>query len=165
MLQHRRFWKKRKEKKRETLILYYPDLFYTWTNKHYRRVSSGGNECARSSRRGAGLTSSSLGGSEPDGPQGHAVVTQKRKLRTPVWARLRNIHISNPLMTLRTVRPTTRCTIFLRLFFFFPLPLPPPVHRFSRRPSLPCSLSCSLSNDRFAFVHLARYFFLENNSW
>ncbi|KAL6428409.1 hypothetical protein ACFW04_008589 [Cataglyphis niger] len=52
------------------------------------KVSSGGNECARSSRRGAGLTSSSLGGGlEPDGPQGHAVVTQKRKLRTPVWAR------------------------------------------------------------------------------
>ncbi|XP_011253566.1 calcium/calmodulin-dependent 3',5'-cyclic nucleotide phosphodiesterase 1 isoform X3 [Camponotus floridanus] len=52
------------------------------------KVSSGGNECARSSRRGAGLTSSSLrGGLEPDGPQGHAVVTQKRKLRTPVWAR------------------------------------------------------------------------------
>ncbi|XP_070154343.1 dual specificity calcium/calmodulin-dependent 3',5'-cyclic nucleotide phosphodiesterase 1 isoform X3 [Polyergus mexicanus] len=51
------------------------------------KVSSG-NECARSSRRGAGLTSSSLGGGlEPDGPQGHAVVTQKRKLRTPVWAR------------------------------------------------------------------------------
>ncbi|XP_011065242.1 PREDICTED: calcium/calmodulin-dependent 3',5'-cyclic nucleotide phosphodiesterase 1A isoform X2 [Acromyrmex echinatior] len=52
------------------------------------KVSSGGNECARSSRRGAGLTSSSLGGGlDPDGPQGHAVVTQKRKLRTPVWAR------------------------------------------------------------------------------
>lgn len=91
---------KREREKRETLILYYPDLFYTWTNKHYRRVSSGGNECARSSRRGAGLTSSSLGGGlEPDGPQGHAVVTQKRKLRTPVWARLRNIHISITLTT------------------------------------------------------------------
>ncbi|XP_029161376.1 calcium/calmodulin-dependent 3',5'-cyclic nucleotide phosphodiesterase 1-like isoform X3 [Nylanderia fulva] len=51
------------------------------------KVSSGGNECAQSPRRGAGLTSSSLGGGEPDGPQGHAVVTQKRKLRTPVWAR------------------------------------------------------------------------------
>ncbi|XP_014476914.1 PREDICTED: calcium/calmodulin-dependent 3',5'-cyclic nucleotide phosphodiesterase 1A-like isoform X2 [Dinoponera quadriceps] len=50
------------------------------------KVSSSGNECARSSRRGAGLTSSSLSG-DPDGPQGHAVVTQKRKLRTPVWAR------------------------------------------------------------------------------
>ncbi|XP_011647415.1 calcium/calmodulin-dependent 3',5'-cyclic nucleotide phosphodiesterase 1-like isoform X3 [Pogonomyrmex barbatus] len=52
------------------------------------KVSSGGNECARSSRRGAGLTSSSLGGGlDSDGPQGHAVITQKRKLRTPVWAR------------------------------------------------------------------------------
>ncbi|XP_020295315.1 calcium/calmodulin-dependent 3',5'-cyclic nucleotide phosphodiesterase 1-like isoform X2 [Pseudomyrmex gracilis] len=50
------------------------------------KVSSGGNECARSSRRGAGLTSSS-GGLDSDGPQSHAVVTQKRKLRTPVWAR------------------------------------------------------------------------------
>ncbi|XP_036145623.1 L-type lectin-domain containing receptor kinase S.7-like isoform X3 [Monomorium pharaonis] len=65
------------------------------------KVSSGENECARSSRRGAGLTSSSLGGGlDPDGPQSHAVVTQKRKLRTPVWARLRNIHISNPLYDL-----------------------------------------------------------------
>ncbi|XP_043675692.1 calcium/calmodulin-dependent 3',5'-cyclic nucleotide phosphodiesterase 1-like isoform X1 [Vespula pensylvanica] len=52
------------------------------------KVSSGGNECSRSSRRGAGLTSTSLGGSmDPDGQQSHAVVTQKRKLRTPVWER------------------------------------------------------------------------------
>ncbi|XP_066589707.1 dual specificity calcium/calmodulin-dependent 3',5'-cyclic nucleotide phosphodiesterase 1-like isoform X2 [Prorops nasuta] len=52
------------------------------------KVSSGGLECSRSSRRGAGLTSTSLGGTlDSDGPQSHAVVTQKRKLRTPVWAR------------------------------------------------------------------------------
>ncbi|XP_015183306.1 PREDICTED: calcium/calmodulin-dependent 3',5'-cyclic nucleotide phosphodiesterase 1A-like isoform X3 [Polistes dominula] len=52
------------------------------------KVSSGGNECSRSSRRGPVLTSTSLGGSmDPDGPQSHAVVTQKRKLRTPVWER------------------------------------------------------------------------------
>jgi len=109
--------KKRKEKKKKTVILYYPDLFYTWTNKHYRRVSSGGNECARSSRRGAGLTSSSLGGGlDPDGPQGHAVVTQKRKLRTPVWARLRNIHISDPRYDSTFVFPHV----------FLPPPLPPP---------------------------------------
>lgn len=112
--------KRKKKRERETLILYYPDLFYTWTNKHYRRVSSGGNECARSSRRGAGLTSSSLGGGlEPDGPQGHAVVTQKRKLRTPVWARLRNIHISNPLTTPAPFVPSHDVPrhLFLRLFF------------------------------------------------
>ncbi|XP_076288767.1 dual specificity calcium/calmodulin-dependent 3',5'-cyclic nucleotide phosphodiesterase 1-like isoform X3 [Lasioglossum baleicum] len=52
------------------------------------KVNSGGVECSRSSRRGAGLSSSSLGSTlDSDGPQGHAVVTQKRKLRTPVWAR------------------------------------------------------------------------------
>ncbi|OAD52782.1 Calcium/calmodulin-dependent 3',5'-cyclic nucleotide phosphodiesterase 1C, partial [Eufriesea mexicana] len=46
--------------------------------------------------KGAGLSSASLGsGLDSDGQQGHAVVTQKRKLRTPVWARLRNIHISD----------------------------------------------------------------------
>ena len=62
------------------------------TNEHYRRVSSG--ESIRSSRRGAGHSSTARGGSlDTDGPQGHAVATQKRKLRTPVWARLRNIHI------------------------------------------------------------------------
>jgi len=66
-------------------------------------VSSGGNECTRSSRRGAGLASSSLGGTlDSDGPQGHAVVTQKRKLRTPVWARLRNINISDPHLQIRS---------------------------------------------------------------
>lgn len=131
---HRCRKEKERKEKRETLILYYPDLFYTWTNKHYRRVSSGGNECARSSRRGAGLTSSSLGGGlEPDGPQGHAVVTQKRKLRTPVWARLRNIHISSPLTTPAPFVPPHDVPrhIFPRLFFplFFSLPrLPcPPI--------------------------------------
>ncbi|XP_031836503.1 dual specificity calcium/calmodulin-dependent 3',5'-cyclic nucleotide phosphodiesterase 1 isoform X2 [Nomia melanderi] len=52
------------------------------------KVNSGGVECSRSSRRGAGLSSASLGSAlDSDGPQGHAVVTQKRKLRTPVWAR------------------------------------------------------------------------------
>ncbi|XP_017886522.1 calcium/calmodulin-dependent 3',5'-cyclic nucleotide phosphodiesterase 1A-like isoform X2 [Ceratina calcarata] len=52
------------------------------------KVNSGGVECSRSSRRGADLSSSSLGsGLDTDGPQGHAVVTQKRKLRTPIWAR------------------------------------------------------------------------------
>ncbi|XP_076748565.1 dual specificity calcium/calmodulin-dependent 3',5'-cyclic nucleotide phosphodiesterase 1 isoform X1 [Xylocopa sonorina] len=52
------------------------------------KVNSGGVECSRSSRRGAGLSSASLGsGLDSDGPQGHAVVTQKRKLRTPIWAR------------------------------------------------------------------------------
>ncbi|XP_017763730.1 PREDICTED: calcium/calmodulin-dependent 3',5'-cyclic nucleotide phosphodiesterase 1A-like [Eufriesea mexicana] len=52
------------------------------------KVNSGGVECSRSSRRGAGLSSASLGsGLDSDGQQGHAVVTQKRKLRTPVWAR------------------------------------------------------------------------------
>ncbi|XP_071878852.1 dual specificity calcium/calmodulin-dependent 3',5'-cyclic nucleotide phosphodiesterase 1 isoform X2 [Bombus fervidus] len=50
------------------------------------KVNSGGVE--RSSRRGASLSSASLGsGLDSDGQQGHAVVTQKRKLRTPVWAR------------------------------------------------------------------------------
>lgn len=59
-------------------------------------MNSGGVECTRSSRRGASLSSASLGsGLDSDGQQGHAVVTQKRKLRTPVWARLRNIHISD----------------------------------------------------------------------
>lgn len=117
--------KKGKEKKSsKTVILYYPDLFYTWTNKHYRRVSSGGNECARSSRRGAGLTSSSLGGTlDPDGPQGHAVVTQKRKLRTPVWARLRNIHISVTTFVSHTFSPS----------FSSPLPFPSPL-RLNFRP-------------------------------
>ncbi|XP_012164670.1 dual specificity calcium/calmodulin-dependent 3',5'-cyclic nucleotide phosphodiesterase 1-like isoform X2 [Bombus affinis] len=52
------------------------------------KVNSGGVECSRSSRRGASLSSASLGsGLDSDGQQGHAVVTQKRKLRTPVWAR------------------------------------------------------------------------------
>ncbi|XP_034196319.1 dual specificity calcium/calmodulin-dependent 3',5'-cyclic nucleotide phosphodiesterase 1 isoform X1 [Osmia lignaria lignaria] len=52
------------------------------------KVNSGGVECSRSSRRGAGLSSASIGsGLDSDGQQGHAVVTQKRKLRTPVWAR------------------------------------------------------------------------------
>ncbi|XP_033177295.1 calcium/calmodulin-dependent 3',5'-cyclic nucleotide phosphodiesterase 1 isoform X1 [Bombus impatiens] len=52
------------------------------------KVNSGGVECTRSSRRGASLSSASLGsGLDSDGQQGHAVVTQKRKLRTPVWAR------------------------------------------------------------------------------
>ncbi|XP_076664153.1 dual specificity calcium/calmodulin-dependent 3',5'-cyclic nucleotide phosphodiesterase 1 isoform X5 [Andrena cerasifolii] len=52
------------------------------------KVNSGGAECSRSSRRGAGLSSASLGSAlDSDGQQGHAVVTQKRKLRTPVWAR------------------------------------------------------------------------------
>ncbi|XP_076231551.1 dual specificity calcium/calmodulin-dependent 3',5'-cyclic nucleotide phosphodiesterase 1 isoform X2 [Calliopsis andreniformis] len=52
------------------------------------KVNSGGAECSRSSRRGAGLSSSSLASAlDSDGQQGHAVVTQKRKLRTPVWAR------------------------------------------------------------------------------
>ncbi|XP_076181069.1 dual specificity calcium/calmodulin-dependent 3',5'-cyclic nucleotide phosphodiesterase 1 isoform X2 [Ptiloglossa arizonensis] len=52
------------------------------------KVNSGGVECSRSSRRGVGLSSASLGSAlDSDGPQGHAVVTQKRKLRTPVWAR------------------------------------------------------------------------------
>ncbi|KOX72593.1 Calcium/calmodulin-dependent 3',5'-cyclic nucleotide phosphodiesterase 1C [Melipona quadrifasciata] len=51
------------------------------------KVNSGGVECSRSSRRGASLSSASLGSAlDPDGQQGHAVVTQKRKLRTPVWA-------------------------------------------------------------------------------
>ncbi|XP_043521912.1 calcium/calmodulin-dependent 3',5'-cyclic nucleotide phosphodiesterase 1-like isoform X3 [Frieseomelitta varia] len=50
------------------------------------KVNSGGVE--RSSRRGASLSSASLGSAlDSDGQQGHAVVTQKRKLRTPVWAR------------------------------------------------------------------------------
>lgn len=98
------------------------------TNEHYRRVSSGGNESARSSRRGAGLTSSS-GGLDSDGPQSHAVVTQKRKLRTPVWARLRNIHISSIRYdSLRLCFPTpspphplflTLDMILSRLFFRF----------------------------------------------
>ncbi|XP_012340004.1 calcium/calmodulin-dependent 3',5'-cyclic nucleotide phosphodiesterase 1A isoform X2 [Apis florea] len=52
------------------------------------KVNSGGVECSRSSRRGTGLSSASLGSAlDSDGQQGHAVVTQKRKLRTPVWAR------------------------------------------------------------------------------
>ncbi|XP_076388395.1 dual specificity calcium/calmodulin-dependent 3',5'-cyclic nucleotide phosphodiesterase 1 isoform X2 [Megachile rotundata] len=52
------------------------------------KVNSGGVECSRSSRRGAGLSSASPGsGLDSDGQQGHGVVTQKRKLRTPVWAR------------------------------------------------------------------------------
>lgn len=120
------------------------------TNEHYRRVSSGGNECARSSRRGAGLTSSS-GGLDPDGPQSHAVVTQKRKLRTPVWARLRNIHISSirydfkslplPLSSPSQHSVWSSPISFLAFFFFHlllpsyvptPLPLPSPPWFFHR---------------------------------
>lgn len=89
-------------------------------------MSSGGNECARSSRRGAGLTSSSLGGGlDPDGPQGHAVVTQKRKLRTPVWARLRNIHISDPRYTTPFV-PNTSPLLWTRPCVL-PIHHPPPL--------------------------------------
>ncbi|XP_024937454.1 calcium/calmodulin-dependent 3',5'-cyclic nucleotide phosphodiesterase 1 isoform X1 [Cephus cinctus] len=52
------------------------------------KVSSGGPECSRSSRRGAGHGTTPLGvGLDTDGAQGHVVATQKRKLRTPVWAR------------------------------------------------------------------------------
>ncbi|XP_016837636.1 calcium/calmodulin-dependent 3',5'-cyclic nucleotide phosphodiesterase 1 isoform X3 [Nasonia vitripennis] len=49
---------------------------------------------SRTSRRATGLTSAPSttspppgGGFDSDGPQSHAVATQKRKLRTPVWAR------------------------------------------------------------------------------
>jgi len=120
-------------------------------------VSSGGNECARSSRRGASLASSSLGGTlDSDGPQSHAVVTQKRKLRTPVWARLRNIHISDPhLNTQIRYRIRSRRTWDLIL----PLSVSPVAH-----PLNPIHYPCadntlwrvSLSNDRFAFAHLER---------
>jgi len=112
----------------------YSNLFYTWTNKHYRRVSSGGNECARSSRRGAGLTSSSLGaGLDPDGPQGHTVVTQKRKLRTPIWARLRNIHISNPLYDPCSIpyNPLIFLRFLFALFVDFPQSAPYPCRSLS----------------------------------
>lgn len=118
-------------------------------------MSSGGNECARSPRRGAGLTSSSLGGGlEPDGPQGHAVVTQKRKLRTPVWARLRNIHISNPLTipAHRSFPPSSFififCLNFLLLFFSSHLPDFPAV----RIRAVDALCRPLLSNDRFAFA-------------
>lgn len=49
------------------------------------KVNSG--DCSRSSRRGTSLSSGSTGGLDADGQQGHAVVTQRRKLRAPIWAR------------------------------------------------------------------------------
>lgn len=90
--------KKKKQRKQNKSVIFYCSVPYLTlgTNKQYRRVNSGGVECSRSSRRGTGLSSASLGSAlDSDGQQGHAVVTQKRKLRTPVWARLRNIHISD----------------------------------------------------------------------
>ncbi|XP_033231201.1 calcium/calmodulin-dependent 3',5'-cyclic nucleotide phosphodiesterase 1-like [Belonocnema kinseyi] len=57
------------------------------------KVSSGVHESSRSSRRAAGVTSATStttpppGGSDSDGPENHAVATQKRRLHTPVWAR------------------------------------------------------------------------------
>ena len=88
----------KRKKKKKCNVLLFCCLLDTCTNKQYRRVNSGGVE--RSSRRGASLSSASLGSAlDPDGQQGHAVVTQKRKLRTPVWARLRNIHNFRPHAT------------------------------------------------------------------
>lgn len=100
---------KKQRNKQKCNILLFCSLLDTCTNKQYRRVNSGGVECSRSSRRGTGLSSASLGSAlDSDGQQGHAVVTQKRKLRTPVWARLRNIHISDltRLFTTPLPRPT-----------------------------------------------------------
>lgn len=68
-----------------------------YTNKHYPRVTS-----SRSARRAKGgltsapsTTSPPPGGFDADGTQSQAVATQKRKLRTPVWARLRLLTFSN----------------------------------------------------------------------
>lgn len=128
-------------------------------------MSSSGNECARSSRRGAGLTSSSLGGGlDPDGQQGHTVITQKRKLRTPVWARLRNIHISETPYD--RIFPRNPLRYLLSFSSSLSVDVPPSIPYSCRRRSL----SSSLSNDlcmcaRSKIVLLSRPIISKRHWW